>query len=573
MAGPSQEIVTSGGLPGRTVVAVGLVALFVLVGGLGVYRYARGYWLYRGFPAPTDPAFVSSKGMVERIYVSSAALGGRRQPVDVYLPPGYSRSPRRRYPVFYLLHGFPGRPGAFLQTVRMGVVEDILVARRRIRPVILVMPFGSTGTFTDKEWATACGPTRAGRRSSRATSFAPSTPATGRSDRPARAIGGLSEGGYGAIDIALHHPREFRQVESWSGYEQADPIRSIFGQDRARLDANSPLLQIGHVAEALRAAGTRLLVLLGLRRPPARAEPAVRRRPGAARHPASLPHSPRRAQLGAVARQRRRRAARGSRGTWHESRPQSGEPRCSAARVPGRDDRLHRLALPAAVDGAVSATDRRRAAVRRARPPRLDLARPVRLGLAGGGSPPRPDHASARHRAPHGGGAPRARRRALGLPGGRRRAAHSSGRLRPTTRSPPRRRCAPSTCRRCWRASEARCSAVRGERRARAVRFCSPSQWPSPAWSACSMPCCPERPDTLLQTLAPERVHPLASALVVPLGLDSSWSPAACRGESAARTGSRSGCCSGSRPSTSCTGSTAGLRPRRSSPSRSSPAG
>ena len=29
----------------------------------------------------------------------------------------------------------------------------------------------------------------------------------------------------------------------------------------------------------------------------------------------------------------------------------------------------------------------------------------------------------------------------------------------------------------------------------------------------------PERPDTLLQTLAPERVHPLASALVVPLGL------------------------------------------------------
>src|SRR4029078_12506739 len=89
--------------------------------------------------------------------------------------------------------------------------------------------------------------------------------------QPGRAIGGLSEGGYGAIDIALHHPREFRLVESWSGYEQADPVRSIFwrgraplhrkrppcAQDRARLDANSPLLQIGHVAGALRAAGTR----------------------------------------------------------------------------------------------------------------------------------------------------------------------------------------------------------------------------------------------------------------------------------------------------------------------------
>ena len=47
----------------------------------------------------------------------------------------------------------PGRPGAFLQTVRMGVVEDILLARHSIRPMILVMPFGSTGSFTDKEWA------------------------------------------------------------------------------------------------------------------------------------------------------------------------------------------------------------------------------------------------------------------------------------------------------------------------------------------------------------------------------------------------------------------------------------
>ena len=35
----------------------------------------------------------------------------------------------------------------------MGVVEDELVALHRARPMILVMPFGSTGTFTDKEWA------------------------------------------------------------------------------------------------------------------------------------------------------------------------------------------------------------------------------------------------------------------------------------------------------------------------------------------------------------------------------------------------------------------------------------
>jgi hypothetical protein len=124
-----------------------LALIFVAIGALGVFRYARGYWLYRGFPPPRDPAYVSLKGTTERVYVSSPALGGRRQPVDVYLPPGYATS-TARYPVFYLLHGFPGRPGAFLQTVRMGVVEDVLLARRRIRPFILVMPFGSTGSFT-----------------------------------------------------------------------------------------------------------------------------------------------------------------------------------------------------------------------------------------------------------------------------------------------------------------------------------------------------------------------------------------------------------------------------------------
>jgi enterochelin esterase-like enzyme len=242
----------------RATVAVGLVAVFVAIGALGVYRYARGYWVYRGFPPPRDPAFVLSKGAAERIYVASPALGGRSQPVDVYLPPGYATAPQRRYPVFYLLHGFPGRPGAFLQTVRMGVVEDVLLARGRIAPVILVMPFGSTGTFTDKEWVDGVRPSE-GWATFVSRDLVRAVDARFRTIRSgsARAIGGLSEGGYGAIDIALHHPSEFRVVESWSGYERADPVRSIFGNDGARIAADSPLLQIDREARALRAARTR----------------------------------------------------------------------------------------------------------------------------------------------------------------------------------------------------------------------------------------------------------------------------------------------------------------------------
>src|SRR5262249_33246723 len=116
-------------------------AAFLAGGALGVYRYAANYWEFRGFAPPHDAAFVKVHGTTERFYLASTALDGRRQPVDVYLPPGYTTHPAQRYPVMYLLHGVPGRPGAFLATVRMGVVQDELVALHRARPAILVMPF------------------------------------------------------------------------------------------------------------------------------------------------------------------------------------------------------------------------------------------------------------------------------------------------------------------------------------------------------------------------------------------------------------------------------------------------
>ena len=226
---------------------------FVAIGALGGYRYVDNFWVYRGFAPPHDPGFVTERGTAVRFYVKSAAIGGRSQPVDVYLPPGYTTDTQRRYPVLYLLHGFPGKPGAFLLTVRMGVEEDTLVAEQQMQPVILVMPFGSTGQFTDKEWVDGIGAnqkwaTFVSRDVVQAVDARYRTVATGA----ARAIGGLSEGGYGAINIALRHPGEFGTVESWSGYELADPVKSIFGGDAHLLDENSPLLVLPRVAPALR---------------------------------------------------------------------------------------------------------------------------------------------------------------------------------------------------------------------------------------------------------------------------------------------------------------------------------
>jgi enterochelin esterase-like enzyme len=139
----------------------------------------------------------------------------------------------------------------------MGVVEDELVAKHVAQPLILVMPFGSTGTFTDKEWADGLGPyegwaTFVSRDVVRAVDARYRTIAS-----PAgRGIGGLSEGGYGAINIALHNPLEFSLVESWSGYQVAAHNHPIFGHRLQGVASNTPLDQLSEEAGTLRNAHT-----------------------------------------------------------------------------------------------------------------------------------------------------------------------------------------------------------------------------------------------------------------------------------------------------------------------------
>jgi enterochelin esterase-like enzyme len=240
----------------RWAVVLPLVAAFGVLGGLGVYRYVDNFWLYRGFAPPKDAAWVKQFGRQESLEVTSPALGGRTQQVVVYLPPGYDTHPARRYPVLYLLHGFPGRPLAFLQTVRVGVLEDELVGARRMQPLILVMPSGSTGTFIDKEWANGVHRGE-GWETFVARDVVGAVDARYRTipSGAGRAIAGLSEGGYGALNIGLHHPALFRVLESWSGYMRADPIGGIFGRSASRLAYNSPLSYLPRVAAELRRNG------------------------------------------------------------------------------------------------------------------------------------------------------------------------------------------------------------------------------------------------------------------------------------------------------------------------------
>jgi len=224
---------------------------WLAVGGYGCFAYIDAYWTYRGFPPPRDPAGVPS-GSLRRESFFSPALRAWRSYL-VYLPPGYGAAARRlvRFPALYLLHPPPGRPDEYVQAGAAAVRLDELIHRNTLRPFLLVLPFGSSRRFrNDTEWANA----GAGRYENFVldTVHAVDSRWSTRRERAGRAIAGLSEGGYGAMNIALHHLDTFSVAESWSGYFDQTRSAAFAGASDSLLRANSPSAYVGGLARALR---------------------------------------------------------------------------------------------------------------------------------------------------------------------------------------------------------------------------------------------------------------------------------------------------------------------------------
>lgn len=264
----------------RKFIAVGIVlALLLVMGGvLGVGRYVETFWLYRGFAAPKsfNSVVVTSRGKTQKVFVvagevttivvRSPALGNRPDHVEVYLPPGYATDPGRRYPVLYLLHGTPGSPLQFVNVGDVQVVADLLIAEKKMKPMIIVMPSGSFGMFADEEWANTVRPhndweTFVARDLVATIGHRYRTLSGGQN----RGIGGLSEGAYGALNIGFHHVGEFGLIEGWSPYYKADRNPVFFGRSASLLNYNSPSYVAPLVASRLRATHTYIWLYTGTR--------------------------------------------------------------------------------------------------------------------------------------------------------------------------------------------------------------------------------------------------------------------------------------------------------------------
>jgi enterochelin esterase-like enzyme len=249
--------------PTWRLVVLPLALAWLVLGGIGAYVYAHRYSLYRGFPAPVTPTGVS-RGTVSDVHFHSRALQGDHRYV-VYLPPHYAREAAhgRRFPVLYLLHGDPGKPDIFIRAGALAVQEDVLLARRRIKPMIAVMPAGKSGLFggTGTEWANAQGGPYedyvldvvrdVDRR------FATVN------DRQGRGIAGLSEGGFGALNITLHHLGLFSVAESWSGYFNETRSGPFSSEPSSVIRANSPAKYVPGLAGQIGRLGYRAWIYQG----------------------------------------------------------------------------------------------------------------------------------------------------------------------------------------------------------------------------------------------------------------------------------------------------------------------
>jgi S-formylglutathione hydrolase FrmB len=148
--------------------------------------------------------------------ISSVALGGSVHAL-VVLPDDYATS-GKRYPVVYFLHGLPAGPSSYGGSAWL---TDIATHGGQS---ILVEPQGARDGDTDAEYLDW------GNNRNWSSYIAHELPRyidshfrTIRS-RSARAIVGISSGGYGAAMVGLNNLDEFSVVESWSGYFHAtDP--------------------------------------------------------------------------------------------------------------------------------------------------------------------------------------------------------------------------------------------------------------------------------------------------------------------------------------------------------------
>ncbi len=171
-------------------------------------------------PQPSAEALATPLSYKIQTYYSQVMAQNRTYGVS--LPPGYNQNLNQRYPVIFLLHGGHGYPqdwfnakGAALKTL------EKLYTTGKLPPSIIITPDGNDKRGSSPYWDPQYFDGRYGKVSTAIGDELVKVVKSSYRTLPSPdywAIGGLSSGGWGALNVGLHHLNNFSILFSHSGY-------------------------------------------------------------------------------------------------------------------------------------------------------------------------------------------------------------------------------------------------------------------------------------------------------------------------------------------------------------------
>ena len=176
-------------------------------------------------PALDDGSFFERTdvphGRIEQVDYTNYT--GEEKRMHVYLPPDYEENANTRYPVLYLLHGWP-YDDAHWDVLGADEAADVGIQAGILSPFIIVMPKGNEVMYIR---------TSGGDRSFEGqvvNDLIPHVEGTYRTwaEREGRVIGGISRGGVWALEIAFSYPDLFAAVGAHSPAISVNMAPSVY---------------------------------------------------------------------------------------------------------------------------------------------------------------------------------------------------------------------------------------------------------------------------------------------------------------------------------------------------------
>ena len=161
-------------------------------------------------------------GNVTQVPYQSKVFDAQRR-YFVYTPPGYETN-TDKLPTLYLLHGFTDDDSSWTSVGKANLIADSLLADGKIKPLIIVMPYGQLNSDVTGSEAFAEDFQQKFEKQI-LTEIMPSIEKTYRvvPDARHRAMAGISMGGMQAAFIGMNHPETFSTIGLWSSAVFNDP--------------------------------------------------------------------------------------------------------------------------------------------------------------------------------------------------------------------------------------------------------------------------------------------------------------------------------------------------------------